>query len=299
LWGVVIAVLLVGTAWRLRPAPQQAEADTAFDGERALILSQQLSRLDRQPGAKNRQQAIAQLQRLLDEQVDQTALQNFVPQAPDTTTEQPPRLTNIVGRQNPSRPRRVLLATRWDPLPVPPGTPRTDDTSGLALLLELARLLKHRGDLPVGVDYVLFDGHDRTGPEGQQGSKYFRRMLKSLYPRSRPEYALVVDRVGNCDQRFLPEKRALARSPQVVLRLWGAAEDLGWGAHFPATATISVDHDHLALHEGGLPSVLLVDSDYPTWHTQQDSEDKVCASSLERAGQVLLHVLLEQESPHG
>jgi len=41
----------------------------------------------------------------------------------------------------------------------------------------------------------------------------------------------------------------------------------------------------------GVPAALLIDFDYPPWHTPEDTLDKVSARSLEIVGSVLLDAL--------
>ena len=41
----------------------------------------------------------------------------------------------------------------------------------------------------------------------------------------------------------------------------------------------------------GVPATLLIDFDYPPWHTAGDTVDKVSARSLEIVGNVLLDAL--------
>jgi Zn-dependent M28 family amino/carboxypeptidase len=45
--------------------------------------------------------------------------------------------------------------------------------------------------------------------------------------------------------------------------------------------------------EKGIPAALLIDFDYPYWHTTQDTADKVSPESLQGVGAVL-QVWLEQ-----
>jgi len=41
----------------------------------------------------------------------------------------------------------------------------------------------------------------------------------------------------------------------------------------------------------GVPATLLIDFDYPPWHTPEDTLDKVSARSLQIVGSVLLDAL--------
>jgi hypothetical protein len=78
-------------------------------------------------------------------------------------------LTNIIAVQNPDAPKRILLCAHYDTRPradrdvyanrSKPIPGANDGASGVAVLIELARVLKA---LPpsIGLEYVFFDGED-------------------------------------------------------------------------------------------------------------------------------------------
>jgi Zn-dependent M28 family amino/carboxypeptidase len=51
--------------------------------------------------------------------------------------------------------------------------------------------------------------------------------------------------------------------------------------------------DHIPFVERGVPSVLLIDFDYPYWHTLEDTPDKVSPHSLQAVGDTLTAWILE------
>lgn len=283
------------------------EEERGFSGERALETVESLcARGNRHYGAEKRADVIAHLHAELDRWTDQSALQRF--DAEEKTSGQTYELVNLIGRQGPEKERRILLGTHWDtrlwaeedPDPSLRDSPidgANDGTSGVAVLLEIARVIRDRDDIQYGVDFVLFDGEEfgRPGSDDYcQGSRYFARMLRSLYPQSRPELAVVIDMVGDCQQGYVPETSSLTKAPQVNERIWNAAERLGYGEFFRRSRPVGIEDDHTALQKVGIPAVLLIDYDYPYWHTQGDTVDKVCARSLERTGKVLIEVLREE-----
>jgi len=54
---------------------------------------------------------------------------------------------------------------------------------------------------------------------------------------------------------------------------------------------LPVEDDHAPFLRVGVPAALLIDFDYPPWHTAEDTLDKVSARSLEIVGSVLLDAL--------
>jgi Zn-dependent M28 family amino/carboxypeptidase len=52
-----------------------------------------------------------------------------------------------------------------------------------------------------------------------------------------------------------------------------------------------VEDDHAPFLRAGVPSTLLIDFDYPPWHTAEDTLDKVSARSLAIVGEVVREAL--------
>ncbi len=209
-------------------------------------------------------------------------------------------LVNIVGSYRPGERRRVLLGAHYDtrpraerdPLEENRGTPipgANDGASGVAVLLEIARLLGERQP-PVGVDIVLFDGED-YGEEGRTedyllGSKHYASRLGDR----RPEAVIVVDMVGERGARFPVEGFSEAASPGLAARIWGIARDLGIEAFDRRRGPAIID-DHLPFIQAGLAAVDIIDFEYPHWHTLADTPDKCDARSLDAVGRVLVRFL--------
>jgi Zn-dependent M28 family amino/carboxypeptidase len=52
-----------------------------------------------------------------------------------------------------------------------------------------------------------------------------------------------------------------------------------------------VEDDHVPFLKAGVPAALLIDFDFPPWHTAADTLDKVSARSLQIVGEVVLDAL--------
>ena len=76
--------------------------------------------------------------------------------------------------------------------------------------------------------------------------------------------------------------------------IWASAARLGHRAAFLAEDT-TVEDDHLNFVRAGVPSVDLIDLEYPPWHTAQDTLDAVSARSLQIVGDVVLDALPQIE----
>jgi hypothetical protein len=56
---------------------------------------------------------------------------------------------------------------------------------------------------------------------------------------------------------------------------------------------LDVKDDHINFLQAGIAAVDIIDLDYPAWHTEADTLDKVSAESMQIVGEVLLAALPE------
>ena len=56
--------------------------------------------------------------------------------------------------------------------------------------------------------------------------------------------------------------------------------------------------DHAPLNVAGIPTIDIIDFDYPWWHTADDTLDKISANSLQITGSVALYYLSEFALKH-
>jgi glutaminyl-peptide cyclotransferase len=153
-----------------------------------------------------------------------------------------------------------------------------DGASGVAILLELARSLPE-DTVPVWL--VFFDAEDNGGLEGRDwimGSRAFvANMMFS------PQAVVIVDMVGDADLNIYIE---INSDPVLVQEIWGQAVNLGY-MQFIMEKKHSILDDHSAFLEAGIPAVDIIDFDYPFWHTQADTPDKISVESLQAVGETL------------
>ncbi len=269
----------------------------AFDGDRAYAdLVAQCDFGPRYPGSAGHDLAREWLVARLSESADEVTVQEFTHRVGDRELE----LANIVASYRPECSERVLLGAHWDtravaerdPDPARRGEPilgANDGASGVAVLLEVGRLVAERPP-GVGVDIVLFDAED-GGDEGGLGawclgSSYYAARMGSYCPR----YAVVVDMVGDCDLDIPREPYSRSASPELVELVWAAAERAG-STSFSRRTGIAIYDDHVPLIQAGLEAIVLIDLDYPYWHTHEDTPDKCCPSSLREVGEAVTEFL--------
>ena len=75
-------------------------------------------------------------------------------------------------------------------------------------------------------------------------------------------------------------------APHVMDMIWTIADDNGV-TQFVRIPGDRVSDDHLSLNDAGIPTVDLIDFDFPSWHTMADTPDKCSPESLEAVGKVL------------
>jgi hypothetical protein len=210
------------------------------------------------------------------------------------------KLSNIVASFNPEKARRVLLCAHWDTRPFADQDPDTalraepilganDGASGVAVLLEIARAIS-RSEPLLGVDIVLFDGEDGGSPGDQEGfclgSKHFAR-VKGDY---QPEFGILVDMVGDKDLVLYKEAYSARHARELTDSVWSKARQMGLLC-FRDSVKHAVYDDHVPLLGAGIRVIDLIDFDYPYWHTTSDTPDKCSPESLQKIGDLLLHIL--------
>jgi glutaminyl-peptide cyclotransferase len=194
----------------------------------------------------------------------------------------------------------VILGAHYDTRaladrdPVDPTLPvlgANDGASGVAVLLELARVLNVE-NAGHEVWLVFFDAEDQGNIGGWPFSVGATHMAGQL--PLQPEAVVVVDMIGDAEQQIFYEHNSDA---QLMETLWTIAAELGYQDYFIPTYRYSIMDDHIPFRQQGLVAVDIIDFDYPYWHTTEDTADKVSPDSLQRVGRVLETWLEEYAQP--
>lgn len=230
---------------------------------------------------------------------------------------------NIIASYQPDRKERVLVCAHWDSRPWAdndndstlhrtPVMAANDGASGVAVMLELARLLR---DLQprVGVDFICFDVEDYGAPywgEAQAPADGSDWCLGSQYWAAHPHrkgyvarFGILLDMVGGDDARFCYEGFSMTYARDVVLKVWSAAGAVGAGKYFVSEDGTYAQDDHKPINErAGIPTIDIIP--YPadgvtsfsrTWHTTHDTPENISTSTLQAVGQTLVQVLGEEQ----
>jgi glutaminyl-peptide cyclotransferase len=163
-----------------------------------------------------------------------------------------------------------------------------DGGSSAAFLIELARQLART---PQDFTYwvVFFDGEEARQSWTATDSLYGSRRMAADLSRSRrlPRAVIVIDMIGDRDLNI---RREVFSTGALTDLIWKTAMRLGYDRHFLSTS-MPVEDDHAPFLREGVPAALLIDFDFPPWHTADDTLDKVSPQSLKVVGDVLLEAL--------
>jgi len=207
------------------------------------------------------------------------------------------KMVNVIGTIPGKRPDRIALATHYD-------TKRfqefrflgaSDAASSTAAVLELARVLKNRQN-EYTIELLFLDGEEAVNtewrdPDNTYGSKYYVRAAQQERTLAGLKTLILLDMIGDRDLDIRPDTNS---APWLNAIVWSSAARLGYRSTFLAQ-DFTVEDDHLPFVEAGVPSIDIIDLDYPQWHTAQDDLDHVSARSLQIVGDVLLDALPQIE----
>jgi hypothetical protein len=263
----------------------------AFDAGRAWAhLVKQVDYGPRVPGSAARDSVAYYLTRTLIGYGAEVSAQRFVVEDPYGDRIIP--LINVIANFYVDREKRVMLAAHYDSrpwadqeeidslktLPVPGAN---DGASGVAVLLEIARIVS-RHDPGIGVDFVFFDGEDYGKANDLEyylmGSKYFA----ATRPDYRPACGVLLDMVAGKESAIAKEGYSRTHAAELTDDLFERAERLGLEFFQPIDAAPIYD-DHVPFLQAGITMVDLFGFDYPQWHTVRDLPENC---SQERMGQV-------------
>lgn len=218
-------------------------------------------------------------------------------------------LRNVIAKFNPGAKKWIILAAHWDTRPVAdmeidaarrakPILGANDGASGVAVLLELARMFAERKP-DVGVMMVFFDGEDYTpNPPSSRdmflGSKYFAKSLDAG-TKARIKYGILLDMIGDKSLDICQESTSVEAAPEVVNMVWDAAKSLGYEKSFVPRSKYSISDDHIPLIAAGVKCIDVIDFNYGPWHTLDDTADKCSPESLKIVGDVIARVVYEEK----
>ena len=290
---VIVALLLAACGKSGSSEKAGAPIWEEFSGENALEHVQELVNCGpRPPGSDALERARVYITKQLEGFGWTVTRQSFS----DQTPRGPITFVNVIATFAASKqPPAFLLGSHYD-------TKLYDDAhfvgandggSSNGVLIEMARVLARRPELAAKVQLVFFDGEEAyvsfSDTDGLYGSRHFAKQLAAEGKAKQFRGGIVFDMVGDRSLTItLPPD-----SPAEIARgIFAAAEALNVRKHFTYSPGDILD-DHAPLNAIGIPTIDLIDFDFPAWHTPADTMDQISAESLDIVGSVAARYLAE------
>ncbi len=233
--------------------------------------------------------------------------------------------TNIIASYSPKGKdpkERIMLCAHYDTRPWADNDPEeknhhtpiigaNDGGSGIAVMLEVARILNMADSANVAVEFICFDAEDYGNPqwyEGESqrenpwalGSQYWAEQYAADSNGKAIDYGILLDMVGGIGAKFYHEGLSLHFAKRYVQKLWSAASEAGYSSFFPSREGGFVTDDHQPINEiAQIPCIDIIahypdceqSSFGPVWHTVADNMDNISKETLEAVGQTLIYYI--------
>ena len=236
--------------------------------------------------------------------------------------------TNIIAKAPSLKERAggeaILICAHWDSRPWADNDPDStnwrkpvmaanDGASGVAVMLELARLIQQNDSLNITVDFICFDAEDWGIPQWDEtgngadswalGSQYWAKTLTANPSTQNYSYAILLDMVGGQGAKFYQESYSLQKASAIVEKVWRAANVAGYGSFFPMKEGVGVTDDHLPVNDvANIPCIDIINyypdcpqgSFGPTWHSIYDDMQHIDKNTLQAVGQTLVQLIYNE-----
>ncbi len=278
----------------------QAPTPAAFDGKRAMgyleAICQIGPRISASDGMKKQQDLI---QKHFEKLGATVTRQRF--KARQKSVREDVEMVNLVVSWNPEAAQRVLLCSHYDTRPIAdqeddrrnwgkPFLSANDGGSGVALLMELGHHMKDL-KLAVGVDFVFFDGEEFIHVPDEDiyffGSKHFAAEYRKQ-KKVRYQAGILLDMVAGKNARFPIEQNSWWKAGSLIKEVYTTAQMLNVarfrGDEFSRSA---VEDDHIPLNNGGIPTIDIIDFEYPHWHRLTDTPANCSAETMADVAKVV------------
>lgn len=299
--------------------PQTAKPTLAkapiFSGENAYTLvEKQLSFGPRNPNSEGHKQMaewmIAELKKLADtvyvQEADLRAFDGNILKS-----------KNIIASFNPDYKKRMFVSAHWDTRPFAdqdindenkPILGANDGASGVAVLMELAKILKENNTTK-GIDLIFFDSEDYGQPSISDfpymkdsyclGSQYWAKNPHT--PNYNAQFGILLDMVGAKGATFTQEGYSRQFANNYLQKVWTYASIIGYGNYFSKQNTGPITDDHYYINTiANIPTIDIIQYDKTTpsgfgryWHTHNDNLDVVDKTTLKAVGQTVTQVIYQ------
>jgi len=295
-------------AFSLKPsaknaAPAPYEIWKEFSGDKAFAEARSQVEIGPRPsGSPEIEKARALIEKSLKASGWDIERQVFTNETPHGHVE----FVNLVGRFSasekhpaPDNTQKAIVCSHYDTKKF--STIRfvgaSDGASSTGALLELARVLALDPVLASKVELAFFDGEEAvvqftspedSHPDGLYGSRYYAVKLRASSRASQFKFGILWDMIGARDLTItLPPNSP----PDLSRDIMAAADALQLRNRFTVFDRDILDDHWPLIHIAHVPTIDLIDFDYPVWHTADDDLDHIGPESLRQVGAVTLYQL--------
>ncbi len=287
----IISILILGVCL----VSVKTETSEAIDREKySRIIWNYLEELcefgPRNPGSKGYLETIELIRRVGKKYADRVVEKPFLVQASEGENI---RMVNLelqfLGTEGGTP---IIIGSHFDTRPfadqetdpekkIKPILGANDGGSSTAVLLGLAHyLFQHPAPRPIHL--VFFDGED-YGASGSGlnllGSTHYAQSLLKVDRKSWPYWVLILDMIGDKDLQIFKETYSMKGSGRFLDQIYSVAKAQK-NLSFKPQSKYTIFDDHYPFHKMGIPATVLIDFDYPYWHTQEDTLDKCSPESM-------------------
>ena len=293
-------ILLLVSFLQLEPSrAAETKIWEEFSGEKALAHVQRLVDLGPHPAGSD---TIEKARDYIEEQLRHSGWHVTRQAFTDDTPRGKIHFTNLIARfsgdANTASPS-FLLCSHYDTklFDAIRFVGANDGGSSTGLLLELARVIGRHPNMARKIELVFFDGEEAyenfSDTDGLYGSRYFAKQLEADGAKQF-RGGILFDMIGD---RSLGITLPADSPPAMARDIFAAAEGLKLRNYFSYMDRDLID-DHAPLNAIRIPTIDIIDFDYPWWHTADDTLDKISAQSLQITGSVALYYLSELALKH-
>jgi glutaminyl-peptide cyclotransferase len=208
---------------------------------------------------------------------------------------------NLWGHYAGDEPGRILLGSHFDTRPWADNDPdvarrqdpvpgANDGASGIALLAAMDGFLRDNRARR-SVDLVFFDAEDWHDIDGHSVSEGSKRFVADLAKEDRPDEVIIVDMVAGSSLMLDADVTCQDHEPSyaLTLKLFQLGNSLGLPAFTLKKPSPYkwIGCDHTPFMAAGIASAILIDIDYPPWHTVDDLPEHCSRHSLAQVARVL------------
>jgi glutaminyl-peptide cyclotransferase len=255
------------------PPPARVAAVDRFDGRAAFRLLRRQVELGPRPAGSAESRRLARL------------LKRIVPRG--RYQEVPGGLRNVIGTVRGRQPGYVVVGAHYDTKDIPGFVGANDGASGTAVVAQLARSIRRPRHT---IHFIFFDGEE--APRGVPDSEFEEEGLRGskvaapVFDQARA--MVLLDFVGDRELAIRYESNS---SPGLWRRLRAAARRVGTLGVFPSGEQDGVLDDHIPFLRRGVPSIDLIDFDFPCWHRRCDDMSSVSPRSVNAVGETVYELL--------